>query len=54
MARRLVEEEARGDVGLALTRDDDAGVLVVEAVLGEAHEGSVLVRGRGSLRARAS
>ena len=43
LGAQALEELPRGDVGLPLARDDDARVLVVEAVLGEAHKGGVLL-----------
>ena len=40
---KLAKEEARSDVGLALGREDDARILVVETVLCEPHESCVLL-----------
>mmetsp|Transcript_16507 Transcript_16507/g.53479 ORF Transcript_16507/g.53479 Transcript_16507/m.53479 type:complete len:349 (-) Transcript_16507:52-1098(-) len=49
----LVEEEPRGHVGLPLAGDDDARVVVVEAVLREPHEGGVLLDEQDELRVAA-
>lgn len=46
----LAQEQACGDVWLTLGRNDDAGVLVVEPVFCQAHEGGVLLHQQHELR----